>query len=87
MALADYINEKPTINTDRLSIRPMRKEDVPALKEWMPDKSIYTYWGKGPSKTELNPELLFEKEERPTKSFHLGISIKEIDKVVGDLWI
>ena len=58
MALADYIYEKPTINTDSLIIRPMKKEDVPALKEWMPDKSLYTDWGKGPSKAELNPGLL-----------------------------
>ena len=49
MALADYINNKPTIETDRLILRPMIAADVPALKEWMPDKSIYTYWGKGPS--------------------------------------
>ena len=62
MALADYINEKPTIYTDGLIIRPMKKEDVPALKEWMPDKSIYTYWGKGPSKAEINPEILFIKD-------------------------
>ena len=48
MALADYINNKPTIETDRLVIRPMTAEDVSDLKEWMPDKSIYTYWGKGP---------------------------------------
>lgn len=87
MALADYINEKPTIRTDRLIIRPMTEEDVPALKEWMSDKSIYTYWGKGPSKAELNPELLFEKEEKPTKSFHLGVALKDDDKVVGDLWV
>ena len=87
MALADYINEKPTIHTKRLIIRPMTEEDVPALKEWMPDKSIYTYWGKGPSKSELNPELLFEKEEKPTKSFHLGVALKDDDKVVGDLWV
>lgn len=87
MALADYIYKKPTICTDRLIIRPMSKNDVPALKEWMPDKSIYTYWGKGPSKAELNPELLFEKDEKPTKSFHLGIAIREADKIVGDLWI
>ena len=64
MALADYINSKPTIETDRLIIRPMIAADVPALKEWMPDKSIYTYWGKGPSKAEKNPELLFEKEDK-----------------------
>lgn len=87
VALADYINEKPTIRTDRLIIRPMTEEDVPALKEWMSDKSIYTYWGKGPSKAELNPELLFEKEEKPTKSFHLGVALKDDDKVVGDLWV
>ena len=46
----------------------------------MPDKSIYTYWGKGPGKAEKNPELLFEKENKPTKSFHLGISVKDFDK-------
>ena len=62
-------------------------EDVTDLKEWMPDKSIYTYWGKDPSKTERNPELLFEKEKKPTKSFHLGISVKDLDKVIGDLWV
>ena len=87
MALADYIYSKPTIGTDRLVIRTMTAADVPALKEWMPDKSIYTYWGKGPSKAEKNPELLFEKEEKPTKRFHLGIAEKESDKVIGDIWV
>ena len=87
MALADYINSKPTIETDRLIIRPMIAADVPALKEWMPDKSIYTYWGKGPSKAEKNPELLFEKEDKPTKSFHLGIAQKDSNKVIGDIWV
>ena len=48
MALADYINNKPTIETDRLMIRPMVFSDVPALKEWLPDRSIYAYWGKSP---------------------------------------
>ena len=47
MSLADYIENKPTIHTTRLCIRPMSAKDIPALKEWMPDKSIYTYWGKG----------------------------------------
>ena len=35
----------------------------------------------------MNPELLFEKEEKPTKSFHLGVALKDDDKVVGDLWV
>lgn len=87
MALADYINNKPTIETDRLVIRPMVAADAPALAKWLPDKSIYTYWGKGPSKAEKNPELLFEKEEKPTKSFHLGIAEKVDGEVIGDLWI
>ena len=42
MALADYIYNKPTIETDRMVIRPMTTEDVTDLKEWMIDKSIYT---------------------------------------------
>ena len=87
MVLADYIDNKPTIDTPRLRIRPMCKADVPALKEWMPEKAIYTYWGKGPSKTDKNPELLFEKEERPSKSFHLGVEEKTSGKVIGDLWV
>ena len=36
MALADYINKKPSIKTNRLLIRPMTILDVPDLKEWMP---------------------------------------------------
>ena len=87
MALADYINNKPVIETNRLIIRPMASSDIPALREWMPDKSIYTYWGKGPGKADKNPELLFEKEEKPTKSFHLGIAEKNSGKVVGDIWV
>ena len=30
---------------------------------------------------------MFEKEEKPTKSFHLGIAEKNRGKVVGDLWV
>ena len=87
MALADYVIVKPTIRTERLCIRPMNINDVSALKEWMPDASIYTYWGKGPGKTEKNPELLFEKQEKPTKSFHLGIEEVSSGKVIGDLYV
>lgn len=87
MASADYIFQKPVIDTERLTLRPMWVEDVPALKQWLPDPSIYTYWGKGPSKAEKNPELLFVKDERPTKSFHLGIEEKLSGKVIGDLYV
>ena len=87
MLLADYIITKPTIHTERLIIRPMNAHDVTALKDWMPDSSIYTYWGKGPSKSEKNPELLFEKSEKPTKTFHLGIEEISSKKVIGDLYV
>ena len=87
MALADYINTKPVIITQRLKLRPMCADDIPALKEWMPDRSVYTYWGKSPGKAEKNPELLFEKPEKPTKSFHLGIEEAASGRVIGDLWV
>ena len=87
MALSDYLQKKPVIDTNRLRIRPMCAADVSALREWMPDKSIYTYWGKGPGKTDRNPELLFEKEEKSSKSFHLGIEEKPSAKVIGDIWV
>ena len=48
MALADFIETKPIIHTERLILRMMCADDIPALKEWMSDKSIYAYWGKGP---------------------------------------
>lgn len=87
MSLSDYVENKPVIEAEEIILRPMTANDVPSLYEWMPDKAIYTYWGKGPSKTEKNPELLFEKEERATKSFHLGIALKETDEVIGDIWV
>ena len=87
MALKDYIHNKPTIETARLIIRPMRPSDIPALSEWMPDQSIYTFWGKGPGKAEKNPALLFAGEEKAVKSFHLGIEEKASGKVIGDLWV
>lgn len=87
MALADYAENKPVIPTERLTIRKMCVEDVPALTEWMPDRDIYPYWGKGPGKTDKEPRLLFEKEERPGKSFHLGIEENETGKVIGELWV
>ena len=87
MALADYTESKPVITTARLRIRPLNIMDVPSLKEWMPDRSIYTYWGKGPGKTDKDPSLLFEKPARPCKSFHLGIEETSSSKVIGDLWV
>lgn len=85
--LKDYINDKPIIESERLILRPLIKNDVDDLKEWTPNKSIYTYWGKNPGKNNLHPELMFEKKAKPTKSFHLGIELKDENKVIGDIYI
>ena len=85
--LNDYILVKPILHTDRLILRPLNIEDVPALKRWMPDPEIYLYWGKKPGKTDKNPALLFEKNESAGKSFHLGIIEKYTGTAVGELWI
>lgn len=85
--LADYIENKPVIETKRLLLRPLNKDDIDDLKEWMPDPSMYTYWGKGLSKAEKDPRLMFEKKEKAVKSFHLGIALKESDKVIGDIYV
>lgn len=87
MALADYIENKPVLKTRRLTLRQLLPSDVPALKEWMPDKSMYTYWGKPAGKTDKNPELLFKSAKKNTKSFHWGIALNESDKVIGEAWI
>lgn len=87
MALADYIVSKPILRTERLTLRKLLPSDIPALKEWMPDKAMYAYWGKPAGKTDKNPELLFEKSKKDTKSFHWGVALKECDKVIGEAWI
>lgn len=75
MALADYIVNKPILRTERLTLRQLIPSDIPALKEWMPDKTMYTYWGKPAEKMDKNPELLFEGGEKH-KEFSLGHSLE-----------
>lgn len=85
--LADYSVNKPVINTPRLILRKLTPEDVPALSKWMPDPILYKYWGKSAGKADRNPALLFEKEEKPTKSLHLGIYSREHQAVIGEIWV
>lgn len=85
MKLQDYVINKPVIRTDRLVLRELQPSDVPALLEWMPDNSMYRFWGKNAGKADKNPSLLFEHSEKPSKSFHWGIEFEE--KIVGEIWI
>lgn len=87
MALNDYLLQKPTLETPRLIMRTMQPDDVAALKTWMPDKALYTYWGKAMGKCDKNPELLFCVPPRKTKSFHWGIAHKDENKVIGEIWV
>lgn len=85
--LSDYIENKPIIVTERLRLRTMTERDIPSLCEWMPDKNMYKYWGKGAGKTDKDPSLLFVTPEKSTKSFHLGIEHRESGKIIGEIWI
>lgn len=87
MKLQDFVQDKPILETGQLILRPLRKEDVVDLKEWLRDSSVYRYWGKRPGKSDLNPELLFQKPEKPKKSFHWGVVHKQDNKVIGDMWV
>lgn len=87
MSLNDYIFQKPIIQTERLILRPLVESDEVALREWLADKSIYKYWGKSASKTDKDPSILFKKEARPTKSFHLDIEHRGANKIIGEIWV
>lgn len=87
MGLQDYIGNKPLLESKQLRLRELKPDDVDDLKEWLGDSSLYQYWGKRPSKSDLNPALLFLKKERPTKSFHWGIINKKKNKVIGEIWV
>lgn len=87
MSLQDYLYEKPVLETENLILRKMTGQDVDDLEEWMGDTSLYLYWGKRPGKSDRNPRLLFEKEEKPSKSFQWGIVHKKDGKVIGEFWV
>lgn len=59
MSLKDHINEKPKLQTAQLLVRTLCAEDVPALREWMADPSVYCYRGSSVGKNDKNPELVF----------------------------
>lgn len=87
MSLNDYLSSKPLLETQRLTLRTLSKDDVPALCEWMSDPSIYRYWGASIGKNDKNPALLFEKTRKPTKSFHWVIICRADGKAIGELWV
>jgi len=90
--LKDYEQNKPSLETERLTLRPLTAEDAPDLKEWLGLDEIYTYWGRKASKGERDPELLFIDarpwvKRKPSQDFNWGIVWKESGKVIGMLAI
>ena len=61
--LKDYEQNKPTLETDCLILRPLTAEDAPDLKEWLGRDEIYTYWGRKASKGEKNTNNIFAIED------------------------
>jgi ribosomal-protein-alanine N-acetyltransferase len=67
-----YIEIKPILRTERLTLRQLLPSDIPVLKEWMSDKTMYTYWGKPAGKTDKNPNYCL-KRLRKTQRVFIGV--------------
>ena len=92
MAIKDYLVNKPTLETYNLILRPITSDDVPDLKEWMPDPDLYTYWGRPANKSELNPAEIFidprpHIKRKPSSGFVWGMVLKSTGKVIGQVFI
>lgn len=88
MSLESYILKKPLLETDNLILRVLTTNDTDDLSEWLGDTSLYKYWEKRPSKSDLNPKLMFNNiNSKPTKSFHWGIVHKTDNKVIGEFYV
>ena len=49
----------PRLETPRLLLRYPKPADAPDLALWLHLDEVYTYFGRGVTKGEKNPELLF----------------------------
>lgn len=90
--LKDYRENKPTIEADRIILRPMASEDAEDLKEWFGLDEIYTYWGRKATPGEKNPEDMFEDrrpwvKRKPSLDFRWSVVLKENNKVIGELQV
>lgn len=88
--LKDYLENKPTLETPRLILRPLTPDDVPDLRRWLARDEIYTYWGRPASKGEREPELMFVDprpwvKRKPSPDFKWGMVSKDTNTVIGDI--
>lgn len=90
--LKDYAAQKPTLETPRLTLRPMTIEDAPDLKEWLACDEVYTYWGRKATIGEKEPERLFIDarpwvKRKPELGFDWGVVLRKTGKVIGTVTI
>ena len=88
--LKDYLENKPTLETPRLILRPLTPDDVPDLRRWLARDEIYTYWGRPASKGEREPETMFVDprpwvKRKPSPDFKWGMISKDTNTVIGDI--
>ena len=80
----------PRLETNRLVLREITVDDVEDLRKWLGRDEIYTYWGRGASKGEKNPELLFidprpHVKRKPSHDFIWGIELKDTNEIIGQI--
>jgi len=83
-------NYIPRLETDRLVLRELSKNDIEDLRKWLGHEEIYTYWGRKANKGEKNPELLFidprpNVHRKPSSDFIWGIERKDTNEVIGEI--
>mgnify|MGYP002515260086 CR=1 FL=1 len=88
--LKDYLENKPTLETPRLILRPLTPEDVPDLRRWLARDEVYTYWGRPASKGEREPETMFVDprpwvKRKPSPDFKWGVVCRDTNTVIGDI--
>lgn len=79
--LKDYLESKPTLETQRLILRPLIPDDAADLRRWLARDEIYTYWGRPASRNEREPELMFIDarpwvKRKPSPDFKWGMVLK-----------
>lgn len=78
----------PRLETERLVLREITENDTEDLRAWLGLSEVYTYWGRGPSNGEKNPELLFidprpHVKRKPSPDYIWGIESKKTGALIG----
>jgi ribosomal-protein-alanine N-acetyltransferase len=75
------------INTERLQLREITKEDFQAVHEYASDPEAVKYMPFGPNTEEETRDFisrnLKNQQERPRTEYGLGITLKDEDRLIG----